>query len=157
MAACALLGVPVVDCHPAARAYLEAFQRVPAPHRALVKLIEVSDEHETGQAHRNGHIRIPDELHEGRLWHEVGHLVGWADGERLLEAFSKWFWPDGRPRRGPPSSDYAKRHGAGEDFAETYRRLLRGDRGTTRIEWLHARLREVMSSKQDRRPAGPAS
>lgn len=141
MVACALLGVPVVDCNPAARAYLEAFQRVPAAHRALVKLIEVSDEHDTGQAHHNGHIRIPAELHEGQLAHEVGHLVAWKDDSHLGDRFAAWFWPKGKPQHGQPSSDYAKRQGPGEDFAETYRRLWRGDAGTVRIEWLRDKLR----------------
>lgn len=143
MVACALLGVPVVDCNPAAQGYLEAFQRVPAAHRALVKVIEVSDEHATGQAHRNGHIRIPAELHEGQLAHEVGHLVAWSDSNRLGELFEAWFWPNGNPRRGKPSSDYAARQGPAEDFAETYRRLWRGDAGTVRIEWLRDKLRDA--------------
>lgn len=139
---CFLLGVPVQDCNPQAQEYLESFERVPPEHRALVKLIDVSDDRQHGRSNRNGTIRIQAGDHQYQLFHEVGHLVGWADDNRLLKAFTKRFWNGHHPLRGKPSSDYAKEHGPEEDFPETYWRLLRGDRGTNRIDWLRRQLED---------------
>src|ERR1043165_534836 len=128
------LRVPVLDPNPAAQAYLAAASRIPAGHWALVKEIEISDDHPTGKAHDDGRIRLPAELHQGQLWHEGGHLVGGPNTRPIRLAFEDRFWPGGKPV-GKPASDYGARHGAEEDWPETYRRILRGDRDTVRLTW----------------------
>jgi len=137
---CFLLGVAVLDCNPQAQEYLEAFERVPAEHRNLVKLLDVDADRTRGRSNRDGTIRITAGDHQHQLFHEVGHLVGWDDHDRLLQAFTERFWPRGKPLRGKPSSQYAAEKGADEDFPETYWRWLRGDRGSNRVRWLAQQL-----------------
>ncbi len=136
-----LLGVPItVGVLPpeVLRQYAEAAGRVPRRYWGLILAVEIGEHNSTGKAHRDGRIRIPSDFHAGQLWHEAGHIASWADDDRILNAFSAKFWPNGKPK-GRPSSDYGARQGAAEDCAETFRRLWRGDRGTARIEWLRGR------------------
>lgn len=138
-----ILSVPVSgDITPESlRAYTEAAAKIPAEHWGLVASIEIGDPDSTEKVARSGHLRLPPEGHQGQMAHGVGHLMGWQDGDRLLNAFAAWFWPGGKPKRGAPASDYGARHGAPEDLPETYRRLWRGDSGTVRLEWLRDKLR----------------
>jgi hypothetical protein len=135
---CFLLGIAVIGCNPLAQQYLQPLARIDQRFRALVRSIEISEDHPTGKSYSDGRIRLPAERHDGQAAHEVGHLIGWAHDRRLLKAFEQRWWPHGKAR-GEPSSDYGARHGAAEDFPETFRRLWRGDR-TPRTEWLRREL-----------------
>lgn len=137
-----LLGVPVTGTlsPEALRAYTEAALKVPAAHWALVTSIEVGAADSTEKVTREGHLRLPPEGHQGQLWHGVGHLVGWRDDDKILNAFAARFWDGDRPIRAQPMSGYGARHGAPEDFPELYRCWMRGDRRSVKIAWLKAEV-----------------
>lgn len=120
--------------------YTDYIGKIPQEHLALVKSIEWSED-TRGHANSNGTIRIPIPPREGVLEHEVGHLVSWANGKQLLNEWRQEFWPEGSPREDMPSR-YARTNAA-EDFAESYRRWIKGDLQcccTSRENWMNSRM-----------------
>jgi hypothetical protein len=102
--------------------YERAWARLPERHRMLVRGI-YRDRDSSAQARRRTmtiHLKKQDG-HPESLWHEVGHLVRWADNP-LASDWEARFWRRGT-LSGVAPSDYA-RTSPSEDFAESYQELL---------------------------------
>lgn len=139
--ACLLLGTPVSGNCQAAQRFADQYARVPAAHRALVRLIEINDWSHP-QAVKDGLIRMPANRDPKSILHEVGHLVGWADDSRLLRAYTAEFWRNGKARGGTVSN--RARRSPSEDFADHYRRWVLDDGGEStnaRTRWISGVLR----------------
>lgn len=119
--------------------YERAVENVPPQHWSLVR--EVVVEHrETGQANkRTFTIRLPEDVNEADLYHEVGHIVAWSNPE-IEHEWAVRFWPDGRIT-GIPVNQHAMSDPS-EDFAETYEWILSGKtvRDSQRLDFMRERV-----------------
>ncbi len=123
---CALLGVAVQGCDPAAAQYEQAARIIPAPHWALVKEVGIDPLNRGKAIPQAGLILLPAEPYlygpEVILAHEVGHLV-----VRRPEFWASWWNTHGQV----PCSAYAQSHAgaaqrADEAFADSYAQFVTG-------------------------------
>lgn len=130
----ALLGLLVL---PAPDGYGPAVDALPPGHWALVRSVSRTND-SAAWASASGAIGVPADPRPAALWHEVGHLVSWANGDHLLRSWRPAFWPAGRPVGSLPTA-YAGSNAA-EDFAESYATYIAGPRGLdyNRCAWLAA-------------------
>ena len=141
MSLCALL-LAVQLCDPRAAMYGRVAQELPGEHLALIRSVEVWDR-SYGRSSTSGHVWLPETQHRMYpLAHEVGHLVLWRDGRRLLTAFRARFWPGGKPLGEP--SGYGRREGGEEDAADAYAALFTRDvLDEDRAAWLCREVAEL--------------
>lgn len=148
LAACFLLWVAVAGCDRRSDQYAEAAARVLPEHWAMVTSVEIYNRC-GGQALRNRTIRLPAQVTEAALFHEVGHVVFQTKG--LYDEWERQFWPGKRWRGSAPSS-YARRNGPREDAAESYMALMTGVLDICcreRAAWLRQRLPEMAGELRD--------
>ena len=132
-------GVASAEASTSPNGYERAVENVPPRHWSLVR--EVIVEHrETGQANkRTFTIRLPEDVNEDDLYHEVGHIVAWSNPE-IEHEWAVRFWPNGRIT-GIPVNQHAMSDPS-EDFAETYEWILSGKpvRDAKRLNFMQERV-----------------
>src|SRR5687768_12133925 len=120
---CWLLTAAVLFCDPAAQQYAEAAANVPPAHWQLVRSVGLRFDGPASTSD-TGHVLLPQEYRPRGLYHEVGHLVAWANNSELGRLYELLFWHANRPRYRTPT-DYARTDPA-EDFAESYELFIDG-------------------------------
>lgn len=115
-----LIALAVVALAPP-QGYERAVAALPPGHWALVRSATI-DRTSGGQARRADlSIHLTPHRRDAQLWHEVGHIVMYADAT-LERDWRTAFWPDGSPRHAVVSR-YARINHR-EDFAESYQEYL---------------------------------
>jgi hypothetical protein len=112
-----------------------------------VKFVGLTDER-GGRARSSGIIYLPTERKYSVLRHGVDHPVAYADGGDLGKLWALVLWDGDRPRWNLPSR-YARTSPA-DDFAESYRAFLEGERETCCVERVRF-MRESVLSREGHR------